>query len=234
MRHLRPGSSNRWPPPARHGHSRWPMSLGAPPGASLSSRWWPRQRRSAFTVGALVEAAVRALLVEGHDRLTTRRVAEVAGVSVGSVYQNFPNRGAPVAEPIRHRVAASVAALAAAADGPEGEALGTAAARVLQAFAAAKAEAAPVTRAVRPAFAELRGRRAVADGARAAEAVFLRLAARGQGGTLTADEASRVVLAVAATEGAIALLIERQPERLGDPGLGRAPARVFLAAWASG
>jgi AcrR family transcriptional regulator len=52
----------------------------------------PRQQRSATTFEAIVEAAARILAEDGPRRLTTNRIAERAGVSVGSLYQYFPNR----------------------------------------------------------------------------------------------------------------------------------------------
>lgn len=60
--------------------------------AQLSTRKQPQQARSTELVGAILEAAVRVLEKEGAQRFTTARVAEKAGVSVGSVYQYFPNK----------------------------------------------------------------------------------------------------------------------------------------------
>ena len=54
----------------------------------------PRQARSAATVGAIFEATIQVLLAEGASRLTTTRVAERAGVSVGTLYQYFPHKQA--------------------------------------------------------------------------------------------------------------------------------------------
>ena len=60
----------------------------------ISSRKQPRQARSTELVAAILEAAVQVLAKEGAQRFTTARVAEKAGVSVGSVYQYFPNKAA--------------------------------------------------------------------------------------------------------------------------------------------
>jgi AcrR family transcriptional regulator len=62
--------------------------------ASLSSRKQPKQARSADLVAAILEAAVQVLAKEGAPRFTAARVAEKAGVSVGSLYQYFPNKAA--------------------------------------------------------------------------------------------------------------------------------------------
>ena len=58
----------------------------------LSSRKQPKQARSAGLVATILEAAVQVLRSEGAPRFTTARVAERAGVSIGSVYQYFPNK----------------------------------------------------------------------------------------------------------------------------------------------
>jgi AcrR family transcriptional regulator len=57
----------------------------------------PRQARSQATVEAILEAAARILAGEGYAAMSTNRVAETAGVSVGSLYQYFPNKDALVA-----------------------------------------------------------------------------------------------------------------------------------------
>lgn len=64
------------------------------PAARISSRKQPQQARSAELVAAILEAAVQVLAQEGATRFTTARVAEKAGVSVGSLYQYFPNKAA--------------------------------------------------------------------------------------------------------------------------------------------
>lgn len=70
--------------------------------AANLARKKPKQDRSRALVEAVVEATTRILAQEGKAGLTTNRVAEVAGVSVGSLYQYFPNKEALVAE-VRRR-----------------------------------------------------------------------------------------------------------------------------------
>lgn len=65
----------------------------APP-RHLRARKKPRQARSTLTVDAIFEAAIQVLLSEGTHRLTTTRVAQRAGVSVGTMYQYFPHKQA--------------------------------------------------------------------------------------------------------------------------------------------
>ncbi len=60
----------------------------------LKPRKTPVQTRSGATVEAIHEAVIQVLLVDGLTRLTTTRLAERAGVSVGTLYQYFPNKQA--------------------------------------------------------------------------------------------------------------------------------------------
>jgi len=65
----------------------------------------PKQGRSKATVEVIIEATTRIIEDDGLAGLTTNRVARVAGVSVGSLYQYFPHKEALVAE-VRARFAA--------------------------------------------------------------------------------------------------------------------------------
>ena len=64
----------------------------------------PRQERSQATVDTLLEATARVLVREGFDGLTTNGVAQHAGVSIGSLYQYFPNKEALVAALIERHI----------------------------------------------------------------------------------------------------------------------------------
>jgi AcrR family transcriptional regulator len=69
-------------------------AMTEPRSSRISSRRKPKQARSNDLVGAILQAAIQVLAKEGAQRFTTTRVAERAGVSVGSVYQYFPNKAA--------------------------------------------------------------------------------------------------------------------------------------------
>lgn len=60
----------------------------------ISSRKHPKQARSTQLVSDILTAAAQVLARDGAHRFTTARVAEKAGVSVGSLYQYFPNKEA--------------------------------------------------------------------------------------------------------------------------------------------
>ena len=64
--------------------------------AQLFPRKAPRQSRSLATVKAILDATARILIERGFAAATTNAVAERAGVSVGSLYQYFPNKDALV------------------------------------------------------------------------------------------------------------------------------------------
>src|SRR6188768_515402 len=77
------------------------------------SRRQPRQARSRDTVDALLEAAARVFRREGF-RATTNRVAAEAGVSIGSLYEYFPNKQALLAALAERHVASAEAEVGAA------------------------------------------------------------------------------------------------------------------------
>ncbi|MEI9414054.1 TetR/AcrR family transcriptional regulator [Mesorhizobium sp. Cs1321R2N1] len=75
----------------------------------------PRQQRSRATVDTIVEAAARVLARRGWAHFTTNETASAAGVSVGSLYQYFPNKLA-LAEEIRKRHLDAVLAAISSSD----------------------------------------------------------------------------------------------------------------------
>jgi AcrR family transcriptional regulator len=80
----------------------------------------PRQARAEATVDAIVEAAAQILERDGEEAATTARIAERAGVSIGSVYQYFSNRDAIMAALIRRERETIAAAIARKIAGFEG------------------------------------------------------------------------------------------------------------------
>jgi AcrR family transcriptional regulator len=66
----------------------------------------PQQERSREMVEAIVEATARVLVRDGYEGTNTNRIAEVAGISVGSLYQYFPSKEALVAQLIERHTGA--------------------------------------------------------------------------------------------------------------------------------
>jgi len=83
------------------------------PQVKTTPRKRPRQDRSRTTVEAILDASARLLVKRGFDQLTTNAVAEAAGVSIGSLYQYFPNKEALVADLIERHISERRAAMAA-------------------------------------------------------------------------------------------------------------------------
>ena len=87
----------------------------------------PLQNRSKATVDTILTATARILIKLGFDGLTTNAVAEAAGVSIGSLYQYFPNKEALVAALIESQLdiknAQTIAELGRVAGLPFGEAV---------------------------------------------------------------------------------------------------------------
>ncbi|MFZ5893192.1 MAG: TetR/AcrR family transcriptional regulator [Myxococcota bacterium] len=81
-------------------------SSGVPP--AIRPRKLPNQERSQITVEALLDALAR-ILVDAPETATTNAVAALAGVSVGSLYQYFPNIDAIVASLLRRQARAEAA-----------------------------------------------------------------------------------------------------------------------------
>jgi len=71
----------------------------------ISPRKEPKQERSQSMIDAVMEATTRILTTMGAEKTTTNKVAELAGISVGSLYQYFPNKDAVFAKLIERHLA---------------------------------------------------------------------------------------------------------------------------------
>ena len=79
------------------GQVRWKVS-------DFTVKKEPRQARSKASVQAMVQACARILERRGYAGLSTNAIAEVAGVSIGSVYEYFPGKDAIVARLVQDMV----------------------------------------------------------------------------------------------------------------------------------
>ena len=88
------------------GFPRWPSQIAAPPpNPPYAMRKLPKQRRASTTVDAILEAAARILVETGYATVSTNRIAERAGVGIGSLYEYFPGKEAIFAELRRREMA---------------------------------------------------------------------------------------------------------------------------------
>jgi AcrR family transcriptional regulator len=104
----------------------------------LEPRKTPVQARATVSVEAILEATLQVLLDVGQTRLTTTRVAERAGVSVGTLYQYFPNKNALLKTVMERHLAEIAVVVEQACAGLHGQSLGAMAEGVVRAFLRAK------------------------------------------------------------------------------------------------
>jgi AcrR family transcriptional regulator len=94
--------------------------MNRPAPTLLQPRKTPRQARSAVTVEAIYAATIQVLLADGVSRLTTTRVAERAGVSVGTMYQYYPHKQALLFAVVERQLEKIKTAMLSAAERLEG------------------------------------------------------------------------------------------------------------------
>jgi AcrR family transcriptional regulator len=117
----------------------------------------PVQKRSTLTVEAIAEATIQVLLAVGLDRLTTTRVAERAGVSVGTLYQYYPNKQALLYAVLEVHGAKVAEAVENACRAHRGDAVKVLVAAVVEAFVNAKLERTDISTALYAAASEPEG-----------------------------------------------------------------------------
>ena len=106
--------------------------------AVLKPRKSPVQARSSASVEAILDATLQVLLRVGKERLTTTRVAMRAGVSVGTLYQYFPNKSALLQAALRRHLEHTRDAVAEVVGSLKGAPVEEMMATVAGAFLAAK------------------------------------------------------------------------------------------------
>lgn len=192
-------------------------SAAGPAAARIRQRKQPVQSRSRATVEAILEATLQVLLAAGYARLTTTRVAERAGVSVGTLYQYFPDKlslvtalKARYAERIVDRVAGAARAAA-------GLPLEPAMRAVISAALSVKCENLELTLALRDPALGAAGEEIIRDALRRLEREVRRVLEAALPGLRDPGLAAWIV--VAAVEGAIGVALQRYPSLLRRPGL---------------
>ncbi len=104
----------------------------------LEPRKTPVQARSTASVDAILEATIQVLLSEGKERLTTTKVALRAGVSVGTLYQYFPNKSALLQAALKRHMDEVTAAVERVCREQQGNTLQQMATALITAFLKAK------------------------------------------------------------------------------------------------
>lgn len=121
----------------------------------LTPRKRPRQARAAVTLDAVFEATIQVLLAVGPHRLTTTRVAERAGVSVGTLYQYFANKHALIYALNERYLDTLAVRIETTCQAQHGAPAATMVEALIDCYWRAKTERADVTRALYRSVAEL-------------------------------------------------------------------------------
>jgi AcrR family transcriptional regulator len=117
----------------------------------------PVQARSVLTVEAIFEATIQVLLSHGAERLTTTRVAERAGVSVGTLYQYYPNKQSLLFAVLEDHLGRVAAAVEGACRRARGKPLAAMVKEVTEAFVDAKMRRSDISTALYRIAAEVGG-----------------------------------------------------------------------------
>ena len=146
--------------------------LPSRPQSVLEPRKSPVQARSAVTVTAILDATIQVLLQAGKERLTTTRVARRAGVSVGTLYQYFPNKTAMLKAALKRHVDEVAAEIERVCREQKGNPLDQMASALMSAFLEAKMRDAKASVALYSVSSDIEGARIAREtGIRANQAI---------------------------------------------------------------
>lgn len=160
--------------------------MPAHPKVVLNPRKQPIQARSVASVDAILEATIQVLLQVGKERLTTTRVAQRAGVSVGTLYQYFPNKGALLQAVLRRHLDSVSDAIEIVCKQRQGEPLRAMVTAMITTFLAAKMRDGKTSVALYSVSSDVDGQKiAQQSGLRANKAIVRMLTTSSE--TLTTD-----------------------------------------------
>ena len=123
---------------------------------AFEPRKTPVQARSTVTVEAISEATIQVLLSHGADRLTTTRVAQRAGVSVGTLYQYYPNKQSLLFAVMENHLNNVMASVEAACERAHQKPLAVMIKEMVEVFVDAKMERADISVALYQVSADVR------------------------------------------------------------------------------
>ncbi len=180
---------------------------------ALAQRKTPVQTRSAASVDAILEATIQVLLTVGKERLTTTRVAARAGVSVGTLYQYFPNKSALLQACLRRHLEAVSGRIVAVCDASQGLPILEMGTALIACYLGAKMRDPKESAALYAVSSDLDGAAlAKAASARSLRAVEGLLATAAEG--IVKDPALAATVIIAAMNGISRRLLEdKHPER---------------------
>ena len=124
---------------------------------AFEPRKTPVQARSTATVEAISEATIQVLLSHGADRLTTTRVAQRAGVSVGTLYQYYPNKQSLLFAVLENHLTRVMATVEAACESACHKSLAEMIREMVEAFVDAKMDRADISVALYQVAADAGG-----------------------------------------------------------------------------
>jgi len=180
------------------------------------------------TVDAILEATVHILESSKSAEFTTKQVAERAGVSIGSLYQYFPNKQALVSEMIRRKMLALVGvAKVACENAPEG--INDSLEFVLDAVFAEKARTINLSLALHEIMKTLDTQPIVQTHTVEIHRLIGDLIETRSGRVMSDTEKSRLKIAIDGIEGAMSSLVKTTPADLRDQNTIDALRRMFLA-----
>jgi AcrR family transcriptional regulator len=206
-------------------HSRFKR----PPAVAIAPRKRPQQQRSQATVDALMTAAAQVLVRDGYDKATTGLIAAQAGVSIGTVYQYYPNKDAIFSELLQRELDEVAAAMAEAASKAADGSLREHVRAAVGALFAVKAKNPMLHRALKTQLGRLEGDRMVKElNRRALEVTEMSLRMHGDA-VRFADPARAAFLVVNAVEGIVYATLANAPATLKDPTVADEIADMIVA-----
>lgn len=146
--------------------------MALPAKIALKPRKKPRQARSQATVDAIFEATIQVLLRDGLPRLTTIRVAERAGASVGTLYQYYPHKEALLFAVLQRHLANVEKAITQAAESHHHLPLATMVSAVIDTLVKVKTGRLEESRALYAVSTELNSREVVREHGKRCRAAF--------------------------------------------------------------
>jgi AcrR family transcriptional regulator len=177
---------------------------------AFEPRKTPVQARSTVTVEAISEATIQVLLIHGAERLTTTRVAQRAGVSVGTLYQYFPNKQSLLFTVLENHLNDVMARVEAACESARHKPLAEMIRETVEAFVDAKMERADISIALYRVAADLGGTaliKRINQRSRKAVGAMLETASD----TKSPPDGFAVDIMLAAMAGAMRSLLEARP-----------------------